>query len=262
MTTDRQLSVLHHLVIRHDIEVDELSNLLRVSPSTIRRELRVLEEEGLLTRTHGAAHLRVPIHYESSYSNRAAKQLDEKHAIAMEAARLVVPGIVLGLMGGTTCTELARLLRPLDDLTIVTNAVNVALELQGQSNKRVIVTGGTLNRNSYELVGSQAMSALENVHCDVAFLGASGVSAEYGLSMSDDPEAAVGQAFIASAERAVVLADHTKLGKRGFARVCPLNRVNLLITEEMASPDQLQPLARAGLEVVIAKQPGAERTKP
>jgi DeoR/GlpR family transcriptional regulator of sugar metabolism len=163
--------------------------------------------------------------------------------------------MVLALVGGTTCSALARMLRPLDELTIVTSAINVALELQGQSNKRVIVTGGTLNRNSYELVGSQTISSLESFHCEMAFLGASGMSPEYGLSMSDEPEAAVGRALIASAERAVVLADHTKLGKRGLVRVCPLEQVHLLITDARAAPEQVGSLRRAGLEVIVAEQP-------
>ena len=255
MTTDRRLKIIHQLAIRHEMEVEELSRLLHVSPSTIRRELSVMEKDGLLVRTHGAAHLRLPIDYDSLYASRAANQLHEKRAIALAATQLVTPGMLLALVGGTTCTALARMLRSLDDLTIVTSAINVALELQGQPNKRVIVTGGTLNRNSYELVGSQAIGSLENVHCEMAFLGASGMSPEYGLSMSDEPEAAVGRALIASADRAVVLADHTKLGKRGLVRVCPLEQLSLLITDARAAPEQLASLRRAGLEVIVAEAP-------
>ncbi len=255
MTTDRRLKIIHQLAIRHEMEVEELSRLLHVSPSTIRRELSVMEKDGLLVRTHGAAHLRLPIDYDSPYASRAANQLHEKRAIALAATQLVTPGMLLALVGGTTCTALARMLRSLDDLTIVTSAINVALELQGQPNKRVIVTGGTLNRNSYELVGSQAIGSLENVHCEMAFLGASGMSPEYGLSMSDEPEAAVGRALIASADRAVVLADHTKLGKRGLVRVCPLEQLSLLITDARAAPEQLGSLRRAGLEVIVAEAP-------
>jgi DeoR/GlpR family transcriptional regulator of sugar metabolism len=255
MTTDRRLKIIHQLAIRHEMEVEELSRLLHVSPSTIRRELSVMEKDGLLVRTHGAAHLRLPIDYDPPYASRAANQLHEKRAIALAATQLVTPGMLLALVGGTTCTALARMLRSLDDLTIVTSAINVALELQGQPNKRVIVTGGTLNRNSYELVGSQAIGSLENVHCEMAFLGASGMSPEYGLSMSDEPEAAVGRALIASADRAVVLADHTKLGKRGLVRVCPLEQLSLLITDARAAPEQLASLRRAGLEVIVAEAP-------
>jgi len=262
MTTDRRLKIIHQLAIRHEIEVEDLSRILHVSPSTIRRELRVMEKDGLLVRTHGAAHLRVPIDYDFPYADRAAKQLEEKRVIALAATRLISPGMVLALVGGTTCTALARMLRPIDELTIVTSAINVALELQGQSNKRVIVTGGTLNRNSYELVGSQTISSMENFHCEMAFLGASGMSAEYGLSMSDEPEAAVGRALIASAERAVVLADHTKLGKRGLVRVCPLEQVDVLITDARAAPEQVALLRRAGLDVITAEQPNADIAVP
>jgi DeoR family transcriptional regulator of aga operon len=255
MTTDRRLRIVHQLAIRHEMEVEELSSILSASPSTIRRELSAMEKDGLLVRTHGAAHLRVPIDYDFPYANRAAKQLEEKRAIALAAMQLVAPGMVLAFVGGTTCTALARMLRPLDDLTIVTSAINVALELQGQSNKRVILTGGTLNRNSYELVGSQAIGSLENMHCEMAFLGASGMSAEYGLSMTDEPEAAVGRALIASTERTVVLADHTKLGKRGLVRVCPLEQVSLLVTDARAAPEQLTSMRRSGLDVVVAELP-------
>lgn len=252
MITRRQLDIVEHLAIRYEVEVGELSDLLDVSPSTIRRELRLMEREGLVVRTHGAARLRVPIHYDPPYSQRAARQLDEKRAIALAAMQLISPGMILSLMGGTTCTRLARLLRYVEDLTIVTNAVNIAVELYGQSNKRVMVTGGTLNDNSYELIGSQTISSLGNVHCEVAIIGASGLSVGYGLSMSDEPEAAVGRALMGSAERTIVLADHTKLGVRGLARVCPLDQVHTLVTDSQADLEKVQPFVRAGLEVVVA----------
>ena len=262
MITLRQLDIVQHLAIRREVEVGELSDLLEVSPSTVRRELRSMERQGLVVRTHGAARLRVPIQYDPPYALRAAKQLDDKRAIALSAMQLISPGMILSLMGGTTCTRLARLLRYVDDLTIVTNAVNIAVELYGQSNKRVMVTGGTLNSNSYELIGSQTISSLENVHCEVAILGASGLSVGYGLSMSDEPEAAVGRALIGSAERTIVLADHTKLGVRGLARVCPLDQIHILVTDLHADLEKRQPLTRAGIEVIVADPPPADGESP
>ena len=254
MTSDRRLRIIHQLAIHHEMEVEELSSSLHVSPSTIRRELSVMETDGLLVRTHGAAHLRVPIDYDFPYASRAAKQLDEKRAIALAAMQLVTPGMTLALVGGSTCTALARMLRPVDELTIVTSAINVALELQGQSTKHVIVTGGTLNRNSYELVGSQAISSLENIHCQMAFLGASGMSPEYGLSMSDEPEAAVGRALIASTERAVVLADHTKLGTVADFAIAPLTVAARMVTDRGIDEEYRDDLRTMGVEVVVADE--------
>lgn len=256
MATDRQLRILHHLSARDEMEVQELARVLHVSPSTIRRELTVLEENGLLVRTHGAARLAEPIRYEAPYEKRASQRLAEKRAIALAAKEIIDPGMVIGLMGGTTCTELARVLRPVEPLTIVTNAVNVVLELQATPQKRVMVTGGVLNQNSYELVGSQVLQSLQTVHLDLAFIGVSGISAEYGFSMSDEPEATVGQAFHHAADRTVVIADHSKVGKTTFARLCPLKELDLLITDSKITLRQLDDLRQAKLEVLVADPVG------
>jgi DeoR family transcriptional regulator of aga operon len=252
MATDRQLKILQHLAVHDNVEVTDLGELLHVSSSTIRRELRAMEDNGLLVRTHGGAHLPSPIHYAIPYEKRAAQHVNEKRMIALAARKLVKPGTVIGIMGGTTCTELARVLRPLEHLTVVTNALNVALELQGPLSRRVVVTGGMLNQNSYELVGSQASQSLDSVHLDLAFLGVSGISLEYGFSMSDEPEAAVGRAFIAAADRAVVIADHSKIGQVTFARLCPLNSLGLLVTDKNTEPGQKKALEHVGLAVLIA----------
>lgn len=131
MTTGRQLRILNHLAIHAEMDVIELSELLNVSPSTVRRELSIMEQNGLLVRTHGAARLPTPISYEAPYEKRAADQIEKKRRIAAAARRLIEPGSVIGIMGGTTCTELARQLRAIENVTVVTNALNIPLEMQG-----------------------------------------------------------------------------------------------------------------------------------
>jgi DeoR family transcriptional regulator of aga operon len=165
---------------------------------------------------------------------------------------MIKPGQVVGLSGGTTSTALARQLRAMADITIVTNAVNIALELQGQAGNRVMVTGGFLNQNSYELVGDQVSQSLRNVHLDLAFLGASGVDVVFGFSMADEPEAVVARAFKAMADQVIIIADHTKISKTTFARFCALAEVDLLITDEGISPAQQESLEKAGLKVLVA----------
>jgi DeoR family transcriptional regulator of aga operon len=252
-TSDRQAKILQHLTKHHILEVSELSDLLQVSPSTIRRELKVMEKGGLLVRSHGIARLPTPIHYELPYENRAAQQVDAKRKIAALAKRLIKSRSVVGLSGGTTITELARQLRVMEDATIVTNAVNVAIELQGKLGQRVIVTGGMMNQNSYELVGDLASQSLQNVHLDKVFLGASGIDAGFGVSMADEPEAVVARAFKAAADQAIVIADCTKIGKATFARFCPLAEVDILITDDGITPEQRAILEETGLTVYIAE---------
>jgi DeoR family transcriptional regulator of aga operon len=212
----------------------------------------MMEKRGLVVRTHGGAHLANPITYESLYENRAAQALVAKRKIAAAALAHISPGSVIGLSGGTTCTELARLLRTLESITVVTHAINIALEIQAQAGRRIMVTGGLLNQNSYELVGNQVSQSLQSVHLDIAFVGVSGISSEFGFSMHDEPEAVAGRAFMAAADRTIVLADSTKVGKSTFARLCSIKDVRLLITDDQIDPKQTKLLRDAGLEILIA----------
>ena len=134
----------------------------------------------------------------------------------------------------------------------MTNAVNIPLEIQGGATKRVMVTGGILNQNSYELVGSQASASLETVHLAIAFIGVSGFSVEFGFSMLDELEADVGRSYIQAADLTIVLADSSKFGKLTFARLCPLNGLDMLITDDGVVQQDLDALLGAGLEVVTA----------
>ncbi|MBI1882425.1 MAG: DeoR/GlpR transcriptional regulator [Chloroflexi bacterium] len=253
MTTDRQMKILQHLSRHDSLEVGRLSELLQVSPSTIRRDLRVMQKSGLLKRTHGTAQLPTPIQYELPYENRAAQHVEAKRKIATAAKQLIQRGLVIGISGGTTCTELARQLRAMAPITIITNAVNIALELQGQLDKRVIVTGGQLNQDSYELVGNLVGQSLQNMHLDLAFLGVSGVDLPFGFSVADEPEAVASRALMAAAEQTIVLADHSKIGKATFARLCRLPEVDLLITDDGITPEQRAALEEAGLKVMVAE---------
>lgn len=252
MPTERQTRILQHLTKHESSEIAELSELLNVSPSTIRRELRVMENNGLLLRSHGSARLPTPIQYKHLYEHRAAQQLESKKKIAAAAKHLVKPGQVIGLSGGTTSTELARQLRAVSfNVTIVTNAINVALELQGFG-KHVIVTGGGLNQNSYELVGDLQTQSLQNMRLDICFLGVNGINTEFGFSVLDEPEAVASRAFKVASERTIIIADHTKIGKATFARFCALNEVDLLITDNSIPNDQQIALEDAGLKVQLA----------
>lgn len=249
---DYQQKILANLLQNESMGVKKLSMLLMVSDSTIRRQLSIMAKKGLVVRTHGGARISSPITYDIAYGNRAAQEVVAKRQIAAAAMSLISPNLVVGLSGGTTCTELSRRLHSLDDITIVTNDINIALEIRSQARRRIMVTGGFLNQNSYELVGNQVFHSLQNVHIDIAFLGVSGISVDFGFSMSDEPEAVAGRAFITNADRTIILADHTKVGKSTFARLCAIKDVDILITDDQITTEQLRVLKDAGLKVLIA----------
>jgi len=249
--TNYQSEILEYLARYEVASVGDLSRHLGISPSTVRRHLSQLHEKGLIIRTHGGASLPHPIRYDPQFESRASRQAEAKRLIALAARSLISPNQVIGISGGTTCTEFGRLIRGMKNLTVVTNAVNVAMELRGAENIRVLLTGGLLNQNSYELIGNLVTETLKNIHLDIAFLGASGIDLTFGFSMSDEPEAVAGRAFMNSASRTVILADHTKIGKTTFARLCGINEVHLLITDEGITPQQLSTLKKVGLKVWV-----------
>lgn len=219
-----------------------------VSSATVRRDLRTLHEQGLLVRTHGGAvpsdlDLELPVRYRSSLRR------SEKRRIALAAAALVPDGAVVGLTGGTTTTELARVLSDRNGFTIVTNALNIASELVLRASIRLVVIGGSARHASYELVGPSAELMLARYHLDVAFIGTDGITLPGGCTTHDEMEAQTDRAFLGRSRRVVVVADSSKLGHTAFAHICDVSEIDDLITDSEADPEQLKELADAGVRI-------------
>ncbi len=245
---------LHNLVLqRGEVEAGEIVRALHISLATVRRDLASLERRGLVERTWGGAKVRSPIEYLADFKEAADKAAGAKRAIAAAAVQHVQEGMVIGLSGGTTCTELARWLRG-KPVTVVTNAINVATELYNHSHTKVIVTGGALNSYSYELVGDMVNHTLREYHLDICFVGCSGITPDFGFSMRDGFEAAIARAFLSVSQRAIVVADHSKVGAKTLARFTTLQSLERLITDEGLSTSWLGKLEKAGLKVEVARE--------
>ena len=224
-----------------------LADELGVSEATVRRDLQALGDQRLLERSHGGAVAHgtaheLPVRYRTGRS-------DEKRRIAQAAAELVTDGMAIGLTGGTTTTEVARMLVLRQGLTVVTNALNIAVELAVRPNLKLIVAGGVARATSYELVGSLADATLRSVYVDIAFVGVDGVDAERGLTTQNEVEAATNRVLMDRAKRTVVVADATKLGRVAFAEIAGIERAHQLITNDGGDAEQLERLRAAGLAV-------------
>ena len=242
---ERFSAILEQLASSGSTSVEELSKRLGVSGATIRRDLAQLGEQRLLTRTHGGAVVQT-VSYELPVRYRTERHSEQKRRIAAAAASLVPEGGVVGITGGTTTTEAARMLADRQDLTVVTNALNIAAELAVRPNLSLIVTGGTARSASFELVGPMAEQTLAGYHLDLALIGVDGIEASAGCTTHDDTEARTNAALIKRARRAVVLADGTKLGRVAFATICELAEVDVLITYETGDEAELAMLRAAG----------------
>ena len=247
--TERLGRILELLARDGTVTVAELASELGVSDATVRRDLQALGEQRLLERSHGGAVAHgtaheLPVRYRTGRS-------DEKRRIARAASELVRDGVAVGLTGGTTTTEVARMLVARQGLTVVTNALNIAVELAVRPDLKLIVTGGVARSASYELVGSMADATLRAVYVDVAFVGVDGVDAERGLTTQNEVEAATNRALMDRAKRTVVVADATKLGHVAFAEIAGIERADQLITNTGADAEQVERLRAAGLDVTL-----------
>lgn len=244
---ERLDGILSQLSADGSVGVNDLSRALGVSPATVRRDLKLLEEQKLLSRSHGGA-VRTGVLYELPVRYRASQQAEEKRRIADAAAERVTDAQTVALAGGTTTTEVARRLRG-RELTVVTNAVNIASELVVSESIRLVVTGGVARPQSYELIGPLADRSLEGLNLDLMFLGANGVTAA-GPSTHDEIEAQTDRKMVERAHRVIVVCDSSKIGQSALSSICPLSDIDELITDSAASRDELEKIREAGVEVI------------
>jgi DeoR family transcriptional regulator of aga operon len=251
MTQSRRLTViLERLAQEGGVTVAGIARELGVSAATVRRDLILLESQHMLSRTHGGA-IADGVLFELPLRYRGARQVQEKRRLAHEAAARVIDGEAIGLTGGTTMTEVARALIDRPRLTVVTNALNIAAEIAVRPNLKLFVTGGVARAESYELVGPIAQDSLRTLNLSVAFIGVDGISSKAHLTTHHDIEAGTDRALIDRAERVIVVADSSKVGKAALAQICPLSAVDELITDERADPSEVAALRESGLAVTI-----------
>ena len=251
---ERHEIILKELKDNGKVNVQHLSNDLEVSEVTIRKDLRVLEEKGLLFRTHGGATQTNPYTSDRPVSEKAKIRAGEKNAIAKEAVQLIGDNDSIILASGTTILAVARHIKSDHRLNVITSALNVSLELSHHENVEILQLGGQLRPSSTSVVGPYAEQFLSGITCGILFLGVDGIDLDHGLTTSNLMEASLNQKFIEVAQYAVVVADHTKFGKRGFSRICGLDKIQHIITDDGISSDTIIKLEEMGIQVTTASQ--------
>jgi DeoR family transcriptional regulator of aga operon len=240
------------VVERGTIDVVDLASLFDVSQATIRRDLDTLEQQQLVSRTHGGARPHEAFN-DMPLTYKRADNFAEKRAIAIEAETLLNGALVIGMTGGTTVSEFARTLSHRSNMTVVTNALNIALELLQNQGLRVFIAGGEVRSSSEEAVGHSAETFLAGYNIDVAFLGVDGVDPKAGCTNYDPVGARVNRAMSERARKVVVLADSTKIGRVTLAPVCAMSEVDVLITDTGAPAEAVEQLRNSGCTVVLVE---------
>lgn len=257
---ERWNALLGLLADAGQLTVEEAAARMKVSTATIRRDFDQLAQQQMLTRTRGGA-VAQSVSYDLPLRYKSARHASEKQRIAAATAELPRPGSIIGLNGGTTTSEVARVLATRADLhsengspaiTIVTNALNIGNELAVRPHVKIVLTGGVPRPQSYELTGPLATGIFDHVTLDVAIIGVHGVAVEYGATCHNEGEADVNRLMAERADQVVVVADGSKVGRRAFAKICDTTRIDVLVTDETISEDDVDAFAEAGVHVIRA----------
>jgi DeoR family transcriptional regulator of aga operon len=241
-----------------EISVPELVEQVGTSAPSIRRDLARLESRGLVLRTHGGVTLvesllYEPFRHDTSFQARELRSADEKRRIGLAASELVGETETIGLTAGTTTTQIGRSLRHRNGISVITNALNIGMELCNQPAIKTMITGGTLAWAwTFALAGQPALNFLRDVYLDKAFIGVTGFDLERGITTLESEEAAVSLAMLRNAKRVIVVADSKKIGNVSPALICPLSAIHVLVTDTDIPQEVHHELVARGIEVILA----------
>ena len=253
-TVSRRAKILDELESKEQVYVKELSNMFNISEVTIRNDLTHLEKQNMLIRARGGA-IKIKFRWmetDSSVSDKQKEFLKEKQRIAKVAVTYIEEGDTIVLDSGSTTTEIAKNLDHFKNLTIITNALNIASILAEYEGFKIFMPGGSLRKNSLSLVGVLADQNFEKFYCDKLFLGADGFDTTHGLSTPDSEEAHLNKIMINIAKKVIVVADSAKFKRRRFAFIGPISNVNIVITDSGVTPEDRMRLEKNGVDVIIA----------
>lgn len=248
---ERHKYILDSLNKNGFIKVSDISKALDVTPVTIRKDLKYLEEKKLLYRTHGSAS---PVNPQTSDVDLQVKEkikIGEKQQIAEAANTLIEKNDTIILASGSTINSFAEVLKPVGHLTVVTASLKTSILLNSINDVEVIQLGGIVRKNSFSVIGDFASMILDLLTCSKLFLGVDGIDPENGITNSNIEEAILNKKMMAASLRTIILADSSKFGKRGFGKICNLDQVDMIITDSGIPESIAKVIEESGIELVI-----------
>ena len=229
--------------------IEDIINLLKISKSTVRRDLIDLERKGLIIRTRGGALKKKYFKYEFSLNEKKDLNLNKKKKIACIARRFINEGDIIYISGGTTTLELAKILFNIKNLVVFTNAINILLELVNNSDIRIKLIGGDFRGKTFFMVGQDAISYLDRYNFDKAFIGVNGVSNE-GFTTPNELEAIVDGKVIKKSKEVFILTDESKIGAIAFSTICKIKDVNFIITNKQFNSSLGKDIQKNGVKII------------
>lgn len=252
LADERRTKILKKLNENRYVQVSDLAEEFDVTTVTIRRDLDEMEEDGLLIRKRGdAIRVNPGVTMEMPYDIKSLEQVDEKERIARQALDLIGDGDTFILDAGSTTYALALLLNTKVQITVVTNDLKIAVKLAENPKINLICTGGTARTSVYSLQGSVAETFIKNIKVDKTFLGADAIHLDGVISNVNIEEIAIKKAMIKAADQTILLADSSKFGKSGFYKVCDLDNLGVIITDDGISDEVREMVNARDIKVII-----------
>jgi DeoR family transcriptional regulator of aga operon len=251
-TLSRRAKILEQVESAGQVEVPRLSDLFKVSEVTIRNDLAHLERKNLLMRTRGGAIKQRRVGLDFALAEKQKQHLDEKQHIGRAAAEMIKDFDTIILDSGSTTMEIAKNLSHLNQITVITNALNIASILAEYKNIKVIIPGGFLRENSYSLIGSLAEQSFHNYYCDKLFLGVDGFDSRYGISTPNIEEAQLNRVMVEISRELIVVTDSSKFNRRSFAFIAPSSQIDIVVTDKGIPLEEHNNLKSMGVKVIIA----------
>ena len=249
---ERHKIIKEQLQLNGYVRVQDLAEQLGVTGATIRKDLRILESQNVLLRTHGSASPVKPHVMDISVDIKASQNRDKKLIIAQAAQSLITPDDAIIIASGSSVTAFAEILTPRNMINVVTPSLGVALILNEKENVKVMVLGGEMYQNSLSVRGSYTEAGLVNVSCYKLFIGCDGINLETGITCSNLAEASLTTAMMKSCTQTVVLADSSKFGRRGFGKIGNVEDIDIIITDSGIPSTMRKKIEDLGVQILIA----------
>jgi len=254
IAAERQNLILERLRVDKVVSVHELASQFDTTDMTIRRDLAALGHKGLITRSYGGAVFNEKVGFESEFITRQVEGSEIKTLIGKKAASLVTPGDIVGIDIGTTAFEVAKHVRDVMDLTVITASVPVVNELSSAKNIKLICTGGELSVKDMSLNGHTAVNMLQDYILDKVFIGVAGISFDHGYTIFNMQDALVKRVLIERALEVIVVAHSDKIGLARYAFVSNIETANKIITDSGISAEDCRSFERSGVEVIVVNE--------
>lgn len=233
------------------IKVIDIAEELDVTTVTIRRDLKILEEKGLLYRTHGSASPINPHTADRTVREKEKINTNEKNRIGIEAAKLIQDSDSIMINSGSTICAFAEHIRSKQQLTVVTASIKASIIMGSLENINIIQLGGNYREKSMSVIGNYTMQLIGNIACSKLFLGVDGIDLDFGVTTSNLEEAELNKAMMKSSLKTIILCDSSKFGKKGFGKICNLDVIDMIITDDGISKTMAKQIENMGVELII-----------